>query len=483
MTCSTRILSATLALTCASFGCGAGPLTMTTDTLADDGDGETGMGDDGGDGDPGPSACIVDGQLGRALALVDAGAELVHVFEAGGDELVLPASLPVGVDAPASVSATANSSWIAISSSYSIYELPDIIEGAALRLYERETGTLAWAREFDDYRLGSTYVDEQGRIVASVGWSSNPTPSGVVVIDGQVSELSNFGPVGPLGPSNWMPGWIYSDAKETIGSGFYNPFTNELVQITSGYTPPGWQVVGEAIEFIDNDAAVPQLVIAGPASYSAHALAPFAESDSPVYLEARAGDFRLLTTNGPEPDVPGPLVRLELSSGELSTIEVEFPPGLEPFDCYYRRVSIDAEGRVLFELRDAGAAQIHAWDPDATTWTPVGAPMTNIDDVHVAPASGRVLEIHASGPNMTYCVPAEWSEPPAEAVPESSIQLARVEPALSVVLDTDGWGAVSVDDSERCAAWVDSEQGLSVLDLDDFEQLDVGASGYVIWLD
>lgn len=441
--------------------------------------------DSGETGEDAVAACIVDGALTRALAIADSKGQQLHVYEVGAAPITLDASLPDGVDAPAILGTDANAAVLAISSSYSKYIGPGSIEGAVLRLYERGGGALLWSRAFADYRLAQIHVDALGRVAATVGWSVAPTPAGVLVIDGVVTELPNFGPAGPIGPSGWVPGYIYDDLQEQLGTGLYNVETDALVQVTAGNNPSGWRVDGETIEYIDNDAEVPRLVVAGPASASAIELTPFAGL-APVYTDGVAGDYRLLVANldGQGDAVTRKLARLERSTGALTPIDPTPPPGLEAFDCYFPRNAIDSDGRVLFELRDAGAARVYAWDPDDETWTALGEPMTEVEDIQVAGGFGRVLELHGHGANTTYCVGTEWSDPPPDALVGSSIQLARVDPPLQLVIDAEGFGAVSVDPDERCAAWISGGGAhQTVHDLDDDDALELPVAGAVVWLD
>jgi hypothetical protein len=143
---------------------------------------------------------------------------------------------------------------------------------------------------------------------------------------------------------------------------------------------------------------------------------------------------------------------------------------------------VDAEGRILFELRDAGAAQIHAWAPETEQWFALGVPMTEVEDIGVDGRFGRVELIQAHGLNTTFFPFVEWSDPPARALSGSSVQLARIEPPLSVVIDTLPFSNVTVDSSERCATWTD-QNGQHVRDLDDDDTLTLDVSGVAIWLD
>ena len=467
----------------APLACVGGPLPMGDTEGGETGGDTDGGGEDGGDTGEPPAGCIEGDALGRALAIVDSAAQHITVLWPGSEAIELPASLPAGVDAPATVLASQAGDYLAVTSAYSVYDPVVVDEGAVLRLYEVHTGALAWERAFADYRLGSTYVDEQGRVSASVGWSSEAGPAGVFVIDGQLTELSEFQPAGPIGSSGWLPGWIVDPlSKETLGSGLYNAFDHQLIPVTSGTTPPGWRAGDESIEHIDNDAPVPRLVHTRPEGHSTIELAPFAGIDGLVFMMSHAGDYRLVATFEDGSDQPPTLARVHVPSGEVMAIELEPPPGLSAFDCYSQNSAIDLDGRVLVELRDEGAAQIHAWDPEEGTWTALGLPVTAVDDLAAPSRFGRVHEIHASGANTTYCLPSEWSAPPASALPGTSIQLARLDPPLNVVVDAEGWGAVTVDPQERCASWA-VEGGRRIVDLDDGDELELPRSGQVIWLE
>jgi len=481
------LLSATLTLA----SCGAGALGLPeapADAGSETGEagepGEPGEQEGGGDGDA-LAACIDEGGLARAFAVADGEAELVHVFEADGAELSLPAGLPPDIEAPATVGVSVSATHLAVGTSYSIYaSLPEVDEGTRLRVYARDSFALAWSRDFDDYRLGPTYVDDEGRVAATVGWSSPSRPAGVIVSADGLTELEHFAPAGPIGPSGWLPGRIYDDADEPSGTGFYRPDSAELVEVSVGATPSGWHAWGEIIEYIDNAAELPRLVRAGPEAETVIELEPYAGVDALVFTMAVAGDYRLLAAHVGDVSEDAPLlVRADTASDELLTIDPELPPGFEPFDCYSQSAALDGRGRILFELRDADSAQIHAWDPQTATWTPVGAPMTLIDDVGVVRSFGRVVQIQAMGVGQTYCPSSLWSEaPPPTALAGNSVQLARVEPPLSEVINGAGYSAmVSVDPAERCAGWSTAE-GVQLLDLDDGETLDLPVSGSLVWL-
>lgn len=475
-----------------ALGCGAGTIGVDGTDAADetgsgDGDGDPGDGDPGdgdpgdGDGDPAVDACMDDGQLARALAIVDSTAARVHVFEPGGAELILPVPLPEGIDAPPLIQAVTSPGFIAVATSWSIYLGPGVMEeGSVLRLFDRHSGAELWEREFVDRRLGQLFVDGQGRVVATMGWSITGPPVGVLLVDGELTSLYGFAPAGPLGADDWMSGWIIDDSGEYVGAGLYQPFADQLIEVIDSWGA-SWRAGDQSIEYLDDAAEVPALVIARPDGEQRIELSPFAGLDGTVVQLGIADDHRLFSLT-PDEDGPPILVRLQVSTESLLEIDFTPPPGLEPFDCYFSRTTVDAAGRILVELRDAGAAQIHAWDPETAEWTALGVPMTSVDDIGIDGRFGRVELIQAHGAGMTYCMPAEWSEPPASAIPGNSIQLARVDPPLSLVIDAEPFTMVNVDGAERCATWTDAS-GQVVRDLDDGDALTLGVSGVTLWLD
>jgi hypothetical protein len=448
--------------TALALGCGAGGIAV-----------------DGGDpasetGEVPVDACIDDGQLGRALAIMNSDAAQVHVFEPGRAELILPAPLPEGVDSHPVIWAVSSPGFIAVTTNYSIFE-PELELGSVLRLYDREAGALVWSHEVVARLVLHVYLDGEGRAVAQYGWNGDaPTPAGVV-IDGEAIELPTFAPRGPLGSDDWMPGFTV-DANGTYTAGaLYQPFSDELIVVTENSV---WAAGDQTVEYIDETGPVPEFVLARPDASERIELSPFAGQQGLVEWLASAGDYRLLSMS-PK------LVRLQVATHELLEIDITPPPGLEPFDCYSPNTTVDTSGRILLELRDAGAAQIHAWDPESGTWTALGVPVTAVDDVGIQERFGRVETIYGHGTGMTDCPHAEWSDPPAGALASTSLQLARVEPPLSMILDVQTIVGFSVDPTERCATWRKSN-GQVVHDLDDGEQLTLdvsGVSGMALWLD
>lgn len=436
-------------------------------------------------GTPDLDMCIVDGVLVQPLAVVDTSAAAIYVYEPGSEPLTLSATIPEGIDdISPQLAVDAAGNYIAVVSNYAVSLGPGEHEiGAVVRLFERGSATPSWSRTLD-HRLNAIYVDDLGRVTGTVGWNIEPGPVGMYIIDGEVQELAGLAPAGPIGPEGWIPGHIYA-GQEQVGTGFYSPETDTLVQITNSPNPTGWRIDGETIEYIDNEPSVPRLVLAGPASEEVIALDPFAEATSPISAYGFTDDFRLLDANfGTADDPERRLYRLQVSSGILTPIEVTPPNAYVPFDCYFQVNAIDADGRVLFEYRNPGAAQIFAWDPDATTWTALGEAMTEVEDIMVQGNFDRVAQIHGFGENTTYCIEAQWQDPPQGALEGSSIHLARIDPPLSLVVDAEGFGAVHVDPEEHCAAWVSQQTGsLRVHDLDDAEVVELEVSGWTIWLD
>ncbi|MEZ4452484.1 MAG: hypothetical protein R3B09_23675 [Nannocystaceae bacterium] len=461
------------------LACGPASLPGDTDgaTTSAGSDSSDGGETAGTTGDPGEPAggCVDDGALTRSLAILDADAAVVRVASPAGDR-TLSAALPGDVDADARIIAATRGPYLAVASSYTIYKGPgDLDEAAAVRLYEHESGALLWEHVLTR-SVNQLYVDAQARVTAELDLRPGG-PAGLTIIDGQATALPRFAPRGPIGPEGQIPGRRLDAAQETYEAvGFIDLATAAFTPVVAATSQ--WWILDGAIEHLDPEASPPRFTVTRPGGAAVHELTPYADLGAWVWREHSAGDFRLfaadLDLDGNHADL---LVRLDVESGAQVVASSEPPPGLSRFDCY-PEVRVDVEGRVLFELRDAGSARVHAWDPGQASWSALGQAMTGIEAITLHPASGRVQVIEGSGPNTTFCGLSEWIDPPASALVGASFQLARVEPPLALATAS----APTVTDDERCAVWAE-EGGLRIYDLEDGDALTLPSSGAALWLE
>ena len=492
-----RISSVLLLLPCFVLGCGAGPInagetgseTGEESETSGDGDGDPsgdGDGDGGeGDGDPEPvipGECIVDGELVRPLAVFDGANASVQIHGDGVFDTLTPA-LPAQTQ-ELSFDLASNATHLALASNY-VFSDPGQGYGSLVQLYDRNTGELEWEQGFE-FRLGGLRIDPSGRVTARVGWNGGNTPSlpDAVIVDADgITQMFGLVPRGPIRADGWMPVQIYDVNGNLLGMGFYELETETLEEVFEG---SGAWVNAEtgAIEYIDNQDPAPRFVSVEPGQLEAIELAALGGGFDSAHIEVSTGDYRIIGAyDGESESVVR--VRLEVDEASVIALAPSLPPELEPFDCYGSAVSLDARGRVVYELRDAASAQVWAWEPDADSWEQLGQSMSEVDDITTRSASDHVIEIFTMGTGMTFCPLVEWPEPPPGALLSTTLQLTRVEPALSVELELepDQWGAsAAVDAGESCAVWATTE-GLSVIDLGDLDRLDLGVSGFATWID
>ncbi len=471
----------------ASTGQEPGPDTDGVDAsdggAASTGDSTASMGDDDGDdgsdtSDPTPStACIEDGELARAVAVADPDAQVVTVIDPVGGTATWSASLPAGVDHPAYIVMAARDDFLAVGTGYSTNGQ----FGTVVRLFDRAAGGLVWERQLSGHRLGNVYVDAQGRVVITAQWPDAPSFAGVVLVDGVPTAMPTFEPAGAIDPEGWIAG-RFANQGDVQGAGFHNPDTQALVTVFVGQQPSGYRATEGTIEYIDDDSAIPRLVTATPTGETDVQLDAFADADGLVTMMARAGAYRLVATPAADPEDPWRLLRVHVQTGDAVLIDATPPEGWLPFDCYDRKAAIDVDGRVLFELRTDGVAQMHAYDPQSATWDALGEAVTGVEDILTAATFGTVHHIVTHGEGETFCPPVPWTGAPGYAPSGGSSQLARIDPPFVAFLEYDGYGAgATVDPDERCASWVDA-RGRRIHDMDDGEELMVAGRGSLVWL-
>ena len=133
-----------------------------------------------------------------------------------------------------------------------------------LRLFDRSDGSLLWSFELD-FTILELFVDDDARVVASVAaYVDVPSPwiintGGISVIDGELISFPNYYPLGPITESGWVPVSQDDGDLSPIGVGFWQPLLAEYVEVSS--TTTSGSVHGDTLEYVDNDAPTPELVI------------------------------------------------------------------------------------------------------------------------------------------------------------------------------------------------------------------------------
>lgn len=202
-----------------------------------------------------------------------------------------------------------------------------------------------------------------------------------------------------------------------------------------------------------------------------------------LHVVARSGSYRIVRLSDPNDPDNYVHVRVDLEAGDAVLVDPEPPGGWSFFDCYDRRISVDGDGRLYFELRDEATARPWAYDVDADTWTQLGLGLGLVDDINVLAQSQDVLLVEGRAQFQTFCPPTEWVEPPEGALVGDSYQLVRSEPPLTMVLPNYTW-QVLIDRHQRCAASV-GEAGWEVRALDGSDavfEVEAG-TGQWLWLD
>lgn len=471
-----------------STGTATGGMTATgqdTDPAHDTGGGDgatpgsdsTGGGEDTGSIDTGgpnpPEACIRDGALSRPVAVLDGARQQIRILEPGSEVLTLDAGGSRSADP--SLHAAAAGDFIAVG-------VTDVDGGMAhtiVRLFERSSGDLYWEQAWDAYLRG-IWVDGQGNLSAALDGSL----AGAAYIDGESYGLSDFRPAGPVGATGWMPGLQIDPADQTVAAaGLHDPAADAWVVATTS-----WQSARFGADVVEHTVMgdPPRLVVTRPDGETTIMLTAFSGDDGAVATVASAGEYRLVSQQADAWGDPSELVRVHLPTGEVVPIDPPLPAGHEAFDCYDRKAALHADGLILFNLRNDGAARVQAWDPHEETWTPLGSPMTEVDEISVGATFGRVHVIVAHGIGKTFCPPPTWTDPPGRAIVGSSLQLSRLDPPLDLVLDeVPSWigGGVSVDEPEQCAAWPTQGGVLRIRDLDDGDSVELPGADALLWLD
>ncbi|GEM_PF-2853599 len=404
-----------------------------------------------------PEPCL--GEVGFAMA--DSPASTVHVFEPGAEPFDLSVPGPLGMGTTVRVAASEDYLIVATSESY--WENGEFVQGSVLRLYPRGSDVLIYELEFARV-VQRLYVDPDGIVTAALDQSDGvyiePVDGGAVI------TLADFAPSGS--PAS---GWIPGHRSNGVGSGF--------ADIDGGWVPVGpstgwWNYNDGAVEILSPDSDT--FVRGTPESVQTFEL-PDAVN---WRVEGSAGKYRLLAGVFVGANTHR-LYRLDVDSWELLTIDPELPADLDAFDCYLPSNLVDGQGRVLFELSDAGAARMMSWDPDSDEWAPVGLPATAIEDIEGFTLSANTFAFGTMGLGETFCPQVDWVDPPAQAVAGSMTQFVRLDPPLQISFESNIASTLEVDPEERCLAWR-TENETHLTDLASEESISVEAEGALVWL-
>jgi hypothetical protein len=465
-----------IALTLALAACGSGPISIDTgdgETDGGDSDDETDGGDGDGDGDdPGALACtdengVVPGALRLEPSLarawvIDAGTE-IDLALAGDDE----AEWLVGAAA---------GDHIAVARIDGQWDDQDSIVHA----FSRSTGEQLWTRQITGLGVSQLYTADDGWVAGTVSPFLPGEQVGFVMSDATAFVLRDHEPL--AAPSiGYVAAYEIDELGTRQQAGWLN--LDGLGWVPATPTPLNTQATIAAdrhtLEYLALVDGSPAFVRARAIGTESIAL-PFEllEGQS-LYLTASNGSYRVVRRYDPnDPQVVQ--VRVDLESGEAVLVNPEPPPGWSFFDCYDRRVAVDGEGRLYFELRNDASAATWAYNVESDQWSQLGLELGLVDDIEVMAQSPDVLLVQARAQFQTFCPPTEWAESPADALLGDSVQLVRREPALEMVLPNYTW-QVLIDRQQRCAASV-GENGWQVRPLDGSDTVIEAGPGAGTWL-
>jgi hypothetical protein len=347
-------------------------------------------------------------------------------------------------------------------------------ESTRVHVFSRSSGERLWMRDIGGHPWGLHLSDD--------GWVSGisdvvGTQAGFVMSETETIALPNHGPLAPptlghvaafpyeQGYSSESQGWVDLDDLS------WQPLAPPPVSLT--VTIAEDQHTFEYLAFIDGAFA---FVRARPDEAEIITL-PFVIPEETVYVVASNGRYRVVRRYWNEPSDIDEL-RIDIQTGDLELVDPEPPQGWWFFDCMERETAIDGDGRLYYELRSDSSAQAWAYDVVDEAWTPVGHPLSLIEDLHVR-ADWQDLVV-VSGSEESDCSSAQWAEPPVDALLGNSMQIVRREPALTMVLPH----PATIDPQQRCVASLVGD-GWEVRPLDGSDAvLDLGPGvGDWLWLD
>ncbi len=472
-------------VTASLIGCGSGPISSGDDELGDEsstgeetGETDTDDTDDTSDtdetGDTGEmdEACVTaEGTLGPAAVQLDGTSDRAWVIADGSEHelaLVGPADDAVWLEGAGA------GERIAIARSTGDFG------HATIHAFDRSSGALAWTRELAGVGVSQLWVADDGWIAGPINPSQPGQLVGFAMNDDQAIVLADHQPL--AAPSD---GVVVAQEVLPDSSGGMIGWITLADQSWTPTQPPPSHNYGARIDDDDRTleymAAGPVFVRASPDASATFELPSEQLPSDDITVVGAAGRFRLLQAADPV-DFNSVSVRLDIESGEAIVVDPPPPPGWSWFDCYARNARIDADGALLFELRDSASAQVWAFQPDDAQWSEVGFAVGLADDIDFAGQFGGVHVVRSAAQFMTFCPPTMWDEPPAEALVGDSLQIVRRSPALALALPSDGWSPVVVDEGERCVAYP-SVDGWRVRALEGEAELSFEPSGTWQWLD
>lgn len=447
------LLIGTLALA----ACGSGPISL--EDGSDESGGDTGDTDesdsDTGDTDgPDDLACVDDDVLVPGVLRLDS--DRAWVID-GATETQLELT---GAGEPEWLLGAAAGDRIAVA------RIAGSIEDQAtvVHVFARDSGEQLWTRELAGVGVSQMWVAEDGAVAGSISQIVPGVRVGFVMTDAAVLELPDHSPIAApalgqvavheLGPQGTQDasGWI------DLADGSWQP---AMPEPTSSSVAVGED--GHTLEYPTQVDGAAAFVRARPGEAEILALPLEPIEGQSLYVIASAGNYRVVRGYDPN-DATSEHVRVDLEAGDAVLVDPEPPPGWSFFDCYDRRVAVDGDGRLYFELRNDASARPWAYDVEEDSWTQLGHELGLVDDIDVVAQSQDVMLVRGTAQFQTFCPPTEWAQAPEDALVGDSVQLVRREPALTMVLPSNTW-QVLVDRQQRCAALV-GENGWEVRALD-----------------
>jgi hypothetical protein len=466
---SPAVRTLTIICTIVLAGCGSELVS------ASGGSSETGDGTDD-TGEPDGRACIDENGLVPSALRLEPSPARAWLIE-GGVEIELPLE---GDDEAVSMVGAANGDLLAIAR----VDIGPYGRISNVQVFSRSSGELLWTREFDGVTVSRLWVGEDGLIA---GAPEPPFPgihSGFVMSQDQLLELPDHEPQGAptlghiaVAELNTSGVWMESGWLE-LANNSWHPASPEPGGRTAHLAEDGHTL--EYFSVVDGLAWFDR---ARPEGIQSIAL-PFGPVDfdggPQIFGPERNHGYRVVRYGDPN-STESVAALIDIEAGEATLVDPELPQGWSFFDCVYRRVTVDGDGRLVYELRNDASARAWSYDVATDEWTPLGHDLGLVNYMAVEALSPDVFLV--KGWAQVVCEAHEWTEAPEGALIGDSRQLVRRDPSLALVLPADT-EQVLIDEQQRCAASV-GDNGWEVRPLDGSEAvLEAGpASASWLWLD